>query len=75
MGHRLLTILQGEKEMAEPRTARINMRLSPSELQVLRLAAEKQGQALTRFVLVAALHQARQLVAGGPGGEPRSLGA
>ena len=34
------------------------MRLSPSELHVLRLAAEKKGQPLTRFILVAALEQA-----------------
>jgi uncharacterized protein (DUF1778 family) len=44
--------------MVEPRTSRINMRLSPSELHVLRLAAEKKGQPLTRFILVAALEQA-----------------
>jgi|APCry1669189034_1035192.scaffolds.fasta_scaffold56687_2 uncharacterized protein (DUF1778 family) len=59
--------------MVEPRSSRINMRLSPSELLILRLAAEKQGQPLTKFILVAALGQARQLLPGGIGEQSRSI--
>jgi uncharacterized protein (DUF1778 family) len=46
--------------IAEPgRTARLNMRISPSALELLREAAELQQQDLSAFVLGAAMERAR----------------
>jgi uncharacterized protein (DUF1778 family) len=48
----------GERER---RTSRMNMRLTPEELALLRSGAQMQHQDLTAFVLEAALERARQL--------------
>lgn len=48
----------GEKDR---RTSRMNMRLTPDDLAVLKTAAYTQHQDLTTFVLAAALERARQV--------------
>jgi uncharacterized protein (DUF1778 family) len=49
----------GEKDR---RTSRMNMRLTPDDLAVLKTAARTQHQDLTTFVLAAALERARQVI-------------
>lgn len=44
------------------RTARLNMRLTPDALQLLREASRLQGQDVTSFVLGAALDHARRVL-------------
>ncbi len=46
----------------ERRTSRVNMRLTPENLAVLRAGAQVQQQDLTAFVLGAALERAHQLL-------------
>ncbi len=46
----------------ERRTSRVNMRLTPENLAVLRVGAQVQQQDLTAFVLGAALERAHQLL-------------
>lgn len=45
-----------------PRSARLNMRVSPEALEQLRAAADLQQQDLTAFVLGAALEKARAVL-------------
>lgn len=44
------------------RTARVNMRLTPESLELLREAARLQDQDLTSFILGAALDRSRRVV-------------
>lgn len=44
------------------RTARLNMRISPEALELLRSAAAKQQQDLTAFVLGTAMERARAIL-------------
>jgi uncharacterized protein (DUF1778 family) len=46
----------------ERRTSRVNMRLTPENLAVLRAGAQVQHQDLTAFVLGTALERAHQLL-------------
>lgn len=49
--------------IVEPgRSARLNMRISPEALDLLRSAAEKQQQDLTAFVLGSAMERARAIL-------------
>lgn len=51
------------KMVDEPgRSSRLNMRISPEALDLLRVAAEKQQQDLTAFVLGAAMERARSVL-------------
>lgn len=58
------------------RSARLNMRLTPESLQLLREASRLQAQDVTSFVLGAAIDHARRVLIahrqaqGGPGREP-----
>lgn len=44
------------------RTARVNMRIAPDALELLRAAAERQQQDLSAFVLGAAIERARAVL-------------
>jgi uncharacterized protein (DUF1778 family) len=44
------------------RSARLNMRISPEALELIRSAAEKQQQDVTAFVLGAAMERARAIL-------------
>jgi uncharacterized protein (DUF1778 family) len=44
------------------RTSRVNMRLTPDDLALLRSGAQTQHQDLTAFVLGAAIERARQVL-------------
>jgi uncharacterized protein (DUF1778 family) len=55
----------GEKDR---RTSRINMRLTPDDLALLKSGAQTQHQDLTTFVLEAALGRAHQVL-----NEPREV--
>jgi uncharacterized protein (DUF1778 family) len=55
----------GEKDR---RTSRINMRLTPENLALLKSGAQTQHQDLTTFVLEAALERAHQVI-----NEPREV--
>jgi uncharacterized protein (DUF1778 family) len=55
----------GEKDR---RTSRMNMRLTPDDLALLKTGAHTQHQDLTTFVLEAALERARQVI-----NEPREV--
>jgi uncharacterized protein (DUF1778 family) len=50
-------------EIKEPgRSARLNMRISPEALELLKAAAEKQEQDLSAFVLGTAMERARAIL-------------
>ena len=49
--------------MSEAKSARINLRLNPEALEVIRAAANVQQQDLTSFVLGAAMERARTVLA------------
>lgn len=49
--------------MPEVKSARINLRLNPESLEMIRAAASVQQQDLTSFVLGAALERARAVLA------------
>ena len=49
--------------MSEAKSARINLRLNPEALEVIRAAANVQQQDLTSFVLGAAMERARAVLA------------
>jgi uncharacterized protein (DUF1778 family) len=49
--------------MSEAKSARINLRLSPESLEVIRAAANVQQQDVTSFVLGAAVERARAVLA------------
>lgn len=50
--------------MSEAKSARINLRLSPEALEMVRAAASVQQQDLTSFVLGAAMERARTVLVG-----------
>jgi uncharacterized protein (DUF1778 family) len=49
--------------MSEAKSARINLRLNPESLEMIRAAASVQEQDLTSFVLGAAMERARAVLA------------
>lgn len=49
--------------MSEAKSARVNLRLSPEALEMVREAASVQQQDLTSFVLGAAMERARAVLA------------
>ena len=49
--------------MSEAKSARINLRLNPEALEMIRAAASVQQQDLTSFVLGAAMERARMVLA------------
>jgi uncharacterized protein (DUF1778 family) len=49
--------------MSEAKSARINLRLNPESLEMIRAAANVQQQDLTSFVLGAAIERARAVLA------------
>lgn len=49
--------------MSEAKSARINLRLNPEYLEIIRAAASAQQQDLTSFVLGAAMERARAVLA------------
>lgn len=49
--------------MSEAKSARVNLRLSPEALEMIRAAASVQEQDLTSFVLGAAMERARAVLA------------
>jgi len=49
--------------MSEAKSARINLRLSPESIELIRAAASVQQQDLTSFVLGAAMERARAVLA------------
>jgi uncharacterized protein (DUF1778 family) len=55
----------------ERRTARLNMRLTPDALELLREAARQQNQDITTFVLSAALERTRDVL--NRSDEPQSM--